>query len=203
MNNILNRFKFDVKLLRIIYLVPFFVYGISIGLSIILGEHNDAKLFLYIFLQGIAIPVSGWHIAFIYSSLYEEGAEETLIFYYRKTLIHDLIRYTLLHGSILFLIFLFTFGFHFFSAMSILHLILLFLFFQLVSVALLSKIKTLDITLAIVSLYTFIEVITQGTFMPWPHLFFFTINESADFITFSALIVGIVLSIFQLWREFR
>lgn len=33
--------------------------------------------------------------------------------------------------------------------------------------------KTLEVSIALIFLYTVLEIVTQGTFMPWPHIFQF------------------------------
>lgn len=164
--------------------------------------------FCFILVQGLVVPISSWHLLALYSSLYEEGAKETLIPLHRKKLIHDLFRYAVLHGGVLllFVVYLHKTDMPIFDTPILLaHLVLLFLFYQLIAVAILTLIKNLELTVAIIATYTFTEVVTQGTFMPWPHLFVFQepyygLEFNLKFIFLAA---GILLSIVQLWRTFR
>ncbi len=208
MNKLVHLFIFDIKLLRFFYSFPFVSYALCVLLMLTVGIRSDAPFMPYIFVQSIAVSMAGWHLVFLYSSLYEEGAKETLIVYYRKLLIIDIMRYALLHSIFISLLVGLTVwinGTDFFTSTLIVHLILLFVFYQLVGVAILSVTNSLDITLAIVTTYTFMEVATQGTFMPWPHLFLF-MEPSDDIwlrLTFLSLGVGIVISIVLLWRKFK
>ncbi len=72
-------------------------------------------------------------------------------------------------------------GTQFFTVPLIIHLMMLFIFYQIVGLAVLSAVKSLDVALAIIAMYTFMEVATQGTFMPWPHIFIF--DEPVDSIS--------------------
>jgi hypothetical protein len=169
---------------------------------------SDDPFLPYIFVQGIAVPMAGWHLVFLYNSLYEEGAKDTLIVYYRKILIIDIIRYALLHAFFISLLVGLTVsmnGLDIFTGTLIVHLIMLFIFYQIVGIAILSTTNNLDITLAIVATYTFMEVATQGTFMPWPHLFLFEepISDIWLGLTFLSLGTGTLLFAIQLWRKFR
>jgi hypothetical protein len=172
------------------------------------GLRTSNPFLPHIFIQGIAVPMAGWHLIFLYNSLFEEGATETLIVYYRKVLIIDILRYVLLHLIFISLLVVLVFGINgkeFFTDILIVHLILLFLFYQLIGIAILSITNSLEITLAILSTYTFMEVVTQGTFMPWPHLFIFgePIGDIWQYLTFVSLIVGVTLSLIQLWIKFK
>jgi hypothetical protein len=119
-----------------------------------------------------------------------------------------MIRYALLHAIFISLLVGLTAwinGPDFFTSTLIAHLIMLFIFYQIVGIAVLSAVQSLDIALAIVATYTFMEVATQGTFMPWPHLFIFRepIGDISIQLTFLSLGVGILLSAMQLWRKFK
>lgn len=208
MTKLIHLFRFDLKLLRYFYSFPFVAYALCVLLMFIFDARSDSQFMPYIVVQGIAVSIAGWHLIFLYSSLYEEGAKETLIAYYRKVLIIDILRYALLHAIFIFLLVGLTVwmnGADFFTSTLILHLILLFVFYQLVGLAILSATNSLDLTLAIIVTYTFMEVATQGTFMPWPHLFLF--EEPTDEVwlqlTFLSLGAGILLSVIQLWQKFK
>lgn len=208
MTKILHLFTFDIKLLRLSYSFPFVAYALCVLLMLTVGARSDNPFTPYIFVQGIAVSMAGWHLVFLYNSLYDVGAEETLIVYYRKILIIDIIRYALLHAIFISLLVGLTVwmnGQDFFTSTLIVHLITLFILYQIVGIAILSATNSLDITLAIVATYTFMEVATQGTFMPWPHLFLFEEPFSDTWLrlTFLSLGAGILLSAIQLWRKFK
>ncbi|PLR76328.1 hypothetical protein CU633_16705 [Bacillus sp. V3-13] len=208
MTKLIHLFTFDIKLLRYLYSFPFVAYALCVFLMLFFEARSDDPFMPYIVVQGIAVPMAGWHLVFLYSSLYEEGAKETLIVYYRKVLMIDILRYTLLHALFISLLVRLTYtmnGPDFFTSTIIVHLILLFIFYQIVGIAILSAANSLDITLAIIATYTFMEVVTQGTFMPWPHLFLFKepIGDIWLQLTFFFLTAGILLSAFQLWRKFK
>lgn len=208
MTKLLHLFTFDIKLLRYIYSFPFVAYALTVLLMFTVGARTGDPFTPYIFVQGIAVSIAGWHVIFLYNSLYEEGAKETLIVYYRKLLTLDIIRYALLHAIFVLLLVGLTIwmnGPDFYTSTLIVHLIMLFIFYQIVGLAILSATNSLDITLAIVTTYTFMELATQGTFMPWPHLFIFEepIDDIWIRLTFLSLGAGIILSAIQLWQKFK
>ncbi|WP_203361955.1 hypothetical protein [Bacillus sp. REN10] len=208
MNKLIHLFTFDIKLLRYLYSFPFVAYALCILLMLTVGARSDSPFTSYIFVQGIAVPMAGLHLVFLYNSLYEEGARETLLVYYRKVLIVDMIRYALLHGAFILALVGLTIwmnGTDFFTSTIIVHLVMLFIFYHMIGLAVLSTTNSLDITLAIVATYTFMEVATQGTFMPWPHLFLFVepIDDIWLRLTFLSLGIGTLLSAIQLWRKFK
>lgn len=208
MTKLIHLFTFDIKLLRYLYSFPFLAYGLTVLLMLTVGARTDDPFTSYIFVQGIAVSMSGWHLIFLYSSLYEEGAEDTLFVYYRKVLPLDVLRYAFLHTifiSLLVGLIILINGSDFYTSILVVHLIMLFIFYQIVGIAILSAVNSLDLTLAIIVTYTFMEVATQGTFMPWPHLFLFEEPISGIWLrlTFIELGTGIILSVIQLWQKFK
>lgn len=120
----------------------------------------------------------------------------------------DILRYMILHAIFLIILVFFIIkinGLEFFSSILSTHLFMLFVLYQIVGIALLSSTKSLEISLGIIATYTFMEVVTQGTFMPWPHLFIFEepLQDIWLLLTFVFLGLGILLSGVQLWREFK
>lgn len=101
MSKLKHHFHFDIYLLKGIYIIPFAGYLLTMVLMLL--KYPEASYLPYILLQGIAIPVAGLHLVFLYSSIYDDGATDTLIPYYRKNIVYDLLRYGLLHGCILLL----------------------------------------------------------------------------------------------------
>lgn len=87
----------------------------------------------------------------------------------------------------------------------VIHLLLLFLFYQLIGVALLTIVKSLEIAVSIYAIYTVTEVVTLVDFLPWPHLFIFeeVFYDVWLFLKFFFLGIGIILSVVQLIRTFR
>jgi len=208
MIKILHLFLFDLKLLRVTYFFPFIAYAVCLVLLFSVGIPSDEPFLSYVFIQGIAISMAGWHIIFVYHALYEEGAEEALMPYYRKIVWWDLLRYAVLHGLFIggFLVVIgFINGFSFYTTIILAHFLLLFLFYQVAGIALLTFTKNMELTLAVLVTYTFMEVVTQGTFMPWPHLFLFLppIIDVWLYLTFISLGLGIFVSLFQIWRVFK
>ncbi|AXI01094.1 hypothetical protein DV702_16075 [Sporosarcina sp. PTS2304] len=208
MTKLLHLFTFDIKLLRYLYSFPFLAYALTVLLMLTVGARTGDPYTPYIFVQGIAVSMAGWHLVFLYNSLYEEGAKETLIVYYRKVIVIDIFRYAFLHAIFISLLVGLTIwmnGSAFFTTTLKVHLVMLFIFYQLIGLVLLSITNSLEITLAIVVTYTFMEVATQGTFMPWPHLFIF--EEPIDNIwiqlTFLSLGAGIIMSVIQLGKNFK
>ncbi|KHF27252.1 hypothetical protein LR68_03948 [Anoxybacillus sp. BCO1] len=208
MNKLIHLFKFDAKLLGYLYSFPFVIYVLCMLLMLSFAARSNDPFMPYIVVQGIAVPIAGWHIVFLYNSLYEEGATETLLPYYRKVFFIDIIRYAALHGMFVFLLVGLTVwlnGTQFFTVPLIIHLMMLFIFYQIVGLAVLSAVKSLDVALAIIAMYTFMEVATQGTFMPWPHIFIFRepVDSISMFLPLFWLIIGVFLSIVQIWRTFK
>ncbi|MBB5356341.1 hypothetical protein HNR43_002325 [Anoxybacillus mongoliensis] len=208
MNKLIHLFKFDAKLLGYLYSFPFVIYVLCMLLMLSFAARSNDPFMPYIVVQGIAVPIAGWHIVFLYNSLYEEGATETLLPYYRKVFFIDIIRYAALHGTFVFLLVGLTVwlnGTQFFTVPLIIHLMMLFIFYQIVGLAVLSAVRSLDVALAIIAMYTFMEVATQGTFMPWPHIFIFRepVDSISMFLPLFWLIIGVFLSIVQIWRTFK
>ncbi|MBE2912230.1 hypothetical protein [Anoxybacillus flavithermus] len=208
MNKLIHLFKFDAKLLGYLYSFPFVIYVLCMLLMLSFAARSNDPFMPYVVVQGIAVPIAGWHIVFLYNSLYEEGATETLLSYYRKVFFIDIIRYATLHGMFVFLLVGLTVwlnGTQFFTVPLIIHLMMLFIFYQIVGLAVLSAVRSLDVALAIIAMYTFMEVATQGTFMPWPHIFIFRepVASISMFLPLFWLIIGVFLSIVQIWRTFK
>ncbi|MFC0299080.1 hypothetical protein [Geobacillus jurassicus] len=204
---IIHLFRFDRRLLGSLYVFPFLVYGLCVALMLVFAARSDEPFLPYTVVQGIAVPIAGWHIVFLYSHLYEEGAKEALLWHYRKTVVIDLLRHAVLHGGCLLLLVIVTLwinGTAFLTAPILVHLFLLFLFYQLIGLAMLSVFRSLDVALSVIAVYTFMEVATQGTFMPWPHLFLFQAPTDSLSLLLPILWLGagIVISVILIGREF-
>ncbi|WP_078557270.1 hypothetical protein [Bacillus alkalicellulosilyticus] len=208
MNKLIHFFRFDIKLLGYMYIIPFSTYLLCVFIMLYMSMKSESPYMVYVALQGIAVPIAGCHLILLYSNVFEIPAEETLVYYYRKVLLYDIIRYGVLHFIFILLlvgITLWLNGISFLTPILIIHLIMLFIFYQIFGLAILCFTRNLDITVALLATYTFIEVITQGTFMPWPHVFFFEEPNSLVLITltFLSLIIGIICSVVLLWKRFK
>ncbi|GIN72624.1 hypothetical protein J14TS2_30990 [Bacillus sp. J14TS2] len=206
MNKLKHHFQFDIRLLKGIYIIPF--VGYLLTLLLMLLSYPEESYLPYIFLQGIAIPAAGLHVVFLYSSIYDEGAPDTLIPYYKKNIAYDLLRYGLLHGFIILLLtslLIWVKGSEFLDMIMVLHLLLLFIFYQLIGLALLTIIKSLEISIAINAIYTVTEVVSLGNFFPVLHLFIFEdfFHDIWLYLKLFLLFIGIVLSVVQLVRAFK
>ncbi|KPC97128.1 hypothetical protein LR69_04682 [Geobacillus sp. BCO2] len=137
---IAHHFSFDRRLLGRLYWFPFLVYGLCVGLMAVLSARSDEPFLPYTVIQGIAVPIAGWHLVFLYRHLYDEGAKDALVWHYRKAVVFDLVRYAVLHGGCIALLVAAVIGIQgtmFLTAPVLGHLFLLFLFYQLIGLALL------------------------------------------------------------------
>jgi hypothetical protein len=99
--------------------------------------------------------------------VYDDGLPR---FFTRLFLHIDMIRYAGLHGIFIFLLVGLTAwinGLNFFTSTLMAHLIMLFLFYQMVGIAVLSAVRSLNVALAIVAAYTFMEVATWRFCLPF------------------------------------
>ena len=202
-------FQFDFKLLKIFVLLPVFATVIAyVWISHYSVAYSDDLLFSYHMIQGLVIPLSGIPLIFVYSYIFEKGAKETLIPYYRNVILIDIFRGALFNGLIVsgitwFL--LYSVGMEFFTREIFLHLILLFVFFQLVGIALLTVFESVEVVLTILVAVPFTDMVTQGTFLPPPHLFIFMDTLFSPLwlnVTYIFLGVGIIWSVVRLYRTF-
>ncbi|WP_146547470.1 hypothetical protein [Rummeliibacillus suwonensis] len=192
MKKISYLFKFDLKLQQFFFFLPFIAYALAIVCIYISPDENRD----YIFFQVLAVSFCGVHLLLHYSYLFEEGASEILLPYYRQTAWLDLLRYGLVDGLCIAIVFCFVDPF-FHTPQVVAHTILLALCYFLGSSALLMIIKNLEITISCILVYTIMEIGTQGSFMPWPHIFFF-VYPYVDLwvrLTYISLVIGLILAI--------
>ncbi|WP_252181507.1 hypothetical protein [Geobacillus thermoleovorans] len=97
---IAHHFSFDRRLLGRLYWFPFLAYGLCVGWMVIFSVRSDEAFLPYTVIQGMAVPIAGWHLVFLYRHLYDEGAKEALLWHYRKAVVLDLLRYAVLHGGV-------------------------------------------------------------------------------------------------------
>ncbi|MEB2301555.1 hypothetical protein LAV72_18285 [Lysinibacillus xylanilyticus] len=172
--NVFNMFYFDFKTMGLTFFVPILAFFFT-TLFLLISKGHPIETDI-IMIQGLFIPFTCWVLMYRLNELYEEGAQETLIPYYARTFIYDTLRYLtvniiciLLLSSLLVI----KFGLDSFSIISLIHFFLLTLFFMFLGTALLVLIRNIESSLTIIFIYSIIEVVTLGEFMPWPHIFIF------------------------------
>lgn len=166
-------FQFDRKTMGSSFYVPILMFFLT---SIfIMFQDGDAYMGIII-IQGIFIPFTCWGFMYRLVEVYEDGAKETLVPFYTKWIVFDALRYIVLNtGSLLLLsgLFMMKYGSEALTLLNVVHVILLMVFFQFLGSTLVVLFKNIELALTLVFIYTIIEVITLGQFMPWPHIFIF------------------------------
>lgn len=180
MKRILYFFHFDIRNMRVLFFIPIISWIISIVLILFRINSYDKYFDAFLIVQGIYIPFGCWWIIFRLYAVYEDGAEETLLSYYQKYLWFDIARYVMvcvLGLVTLAGIIVWKFDSSVINLMLLFHFFLLILFYVLAGAITVIVLKALEVSIALVFLYTILEVITQGTFMPWPHIFQFELES--------------------------
>lgn len=170
-------FAFDRKSMKGVFYVPFIMWAVAF-LGILFYASIEKEYYMhFILVQGIFLPSCCWHLVYRYSELLEYGAEDTLFPYYRKWFLHDIARYVILYSLLmigLLLLIVIKGGVAIFDTITLAHLPVLLLFYLFSGLALLFVMKSVEVTLAILFIYTVIEVVTLGqSGMPWPQIFIF------------------------------
>ncbi|WP_341300206.1 hypothetical protein MHB44_17540 [Lysinibacillus sp. FSL H8-0500] len=172
-------FAFDKKSMKGAFYVPFFMWGVAL-LGILFYASMEKDYYNhFIIVQGIFLPFCCWHLVYRYSELLVHGAEDTLFPYYRKWFFYDIARYGILYSFLLIVLLLIIGikgggGAAVFDNITLAHLSVLLLFYLFGGLALLFMMRSVELTLAIIFIYTVIEVVTLGTSgLPWPHIFIF------------------------------
>lgn len=169
-------FLFDLKSMGIAFYVPHLVWLVSLLMILNFGDDPATYYSTFIVIQGIYIPFCCWHVIFRYNQVIQMGAQDTLLPYYRKWVVFDVIRYSSMYfiGQILLVVTVWiTIGDAIFTLINLIHFPILLIFYVLVGLTAILYLKSVEIALTFISIYTVTEVITQGTFMPWPRIFFF------------------------------
>ncbi|MCM3455259.1 hypothetical protein M3685_15135 [Heyndrickxia oleronia] len=169
-------FLFDRKTMGIIFFVPIIMFIFAMFLILFIPREQTGIYNNLIVIQGVYIPFSCWCLMYRLSEMYQEGALETLIPYYSKHLFNDFLRYFVINILGVFLlctIFIVKYGAHQLSALNMIHFIILVLFYMFFGTSLMVLIKNIEISLTVIVIYTVLEVVTLGEFMPWPHIFLF------------------------------
>lgn len=169
-------FQFDRKTMGFLFFVPLLMFVLSLFMILFIDRGETGLYNHIIVIQGIFIPFSCWCLMYRLSEMYEEGAQETLAPYYSKRFILDFIRYfmtNLIGVFLLVSVFVLSYGANELQTLNIVHFIILVLFYMFFGTTLIVLIKNIEMSLTLILIYTVLEVVTLGTFMPWPHIFLF------------------------------
>lgn len=170
-------FVFDRKSMKGAFYVPFIMWAVALLGILFYASIEEDYYTHFIIVQGIFLPFCSWHLVYRYSELLEHGAEDTLFPYYRKWFLYDIARYVILYSLLMMSLLLLIFikgGVAIFDYITVAHLPILLLFYMFAGLALLFVMKSVEVTLAIIFIYTVIEVVTLGkSGMPWPHIIIF------------------------------
>lgn len=169
-------FQFDRKTMGFTFFIPVIMFIIALLILLFIPRESTEIYDNIIVIQGVFIPFSCWCLMYRLSEMYEDGAQETLIPYYAKRFILDFFRYFIVNLFGVFLlsaVFVVKYGSHYLSIINGIHFLLLLLVYMLFGTALIVLIKNMEIALTIILIYTVLEVVTLGEFMPWPHIFLF------------------------------
>lgn len=199
-------FLFDLRSAGIAFYVPLLVWLISLIMILKFGDDPATYYSAFIVIQGIYIPFCCWHVIFRYNEVLQMGAQDTLSPYYRKWVVFDVIRYSSIYliGLILLVATVWmTIGDVIFTLINLVHFPILLIFYVLVGLAAILYLKSVEVALTVISIYTVTEVITQGTFMPWPRIFFFVppMNDFFSVAKVMLLFLSLFLFVFLIKRK--
>lgn len=196
MRKIYSLYVFDAKSAGLLFYVPLLMWAIVA--AVILFFHVDTVAF-FMLIQFLFLPFFGWWMAYRYSELLERGANDTLSSLYRSYLVFDTIRLFLGMGLLLGCLFLFyqvVFGMDQ-PLLLMMYAYVLALNVFIGTMMLMLLLKSVELALGIVAIYTVVEYATDGQMMPWPHFFYFIdlrIQEPIS-IHFLVNIISAVVSI--------
>lgn len=186
-------FWFDWRLHGIAMLLPLIMF-VALESYVL----SNPMLYGIQVIQTTFIPWIAWTVILHFQPIFDEGAYDTLVPYYRKWLVMDILRFLLLY----FVGYLVLTGTLLFNGVDIptvvfLHhteLILLFLFFGM---TLILWTKRFEYALSLLLMYTLLEVVTKGQFMPWPHVFQFETNYFDPLYHVKVQFIGILVILFS------
>lgn len=194
MEYIREMFIFDRKTMGKIFYLPYVVWTIIFTVLIFFTFDSDSIYTTYIMIQGIFIPMCCWHLIFRYSEIFIYGAKDTLLPYYKKWIAYDFLSYGFIHvlltGALVLTIFL---KYDYLNIITILYLPLLIIFYLCTGAFLIFFTGSIEVTLTLICIYTVIEVVTQGTFMPWPRIFIFLTPLWDRFMISKFLLLGVII----------
>ncbi|WP_156320872.1 hypothetical protein [Bacillus sp. JCM 19041] len=166
MKKVYSLYVFDAKSAGLLFYVPLLIW--SIVAAVILFFHVDTAAF-FMLIQFLYIPFFGWWMTYRYSELLESGANDTLSPLYRSHLVLDATR--LFMGMALLLGCLFLFQ-QVASGMDQPVLLMMYAYVLALNVfigtmMLMLLLKSVELALGIVAIYTVVEYATDGQMMPW------------------------------------
>ncbi|MBZ5201846.1 hypothetical protein HU147_11510 [Planomicrobium chinense] len=199
---IYQSFLFDRKTMGLTFFVPILVF-ITALLFILFFPREEAGIYNnVIIIQGVFIPFSCWWLMYRLSELYEEGAQETLAPYYAKRFPVDFIRYYVVNAIgvlILSVALILKYGIGELPLINFFHFFLLLLFYQFLGTSLIVWIKNIEIALTVGLIFTVLEVVTLGEYMPWPHIFLFQPPVWDPFLSAKFAILSVTIGILALF----
>lgn len=198
MLSIFPSFIFDRKTMGFAFYIPVLIFAIALSLILFVERVGEGIYNNVIVIQGIFIPFSCWCLMYRLSEMFEEGAQETLIPYYSKYFLTDFIRYfivNLLGTFTLYTTLVLKYGIQIISSLNMIHFVLLILFYMFLGTTIIILVKNIEISLTIILIYTVLEVVTLGEYMPWPHIFLFQVPFWDPFLSMKFTIISITIII--------
>lgn len=200
--NIYQSFRFDRKTMGLTFFVPVLVFIITLIFILFLPREEAGIYDNVIVIQGMFIPFSCWWLMYRLSEMYEEGAQETLAPYYAKRFPVDFIRYYFVNALGILLLsaaFVLKYGVEELALINFIHFFLLLLFYQFLGTSLIVWIKNIEIALTVVLIFTVLEVVTLGEYMPWPHIFLFKPPIWNPFLSAKFIILSVTIGVLALF----
>ncbi|MGX9807824.1 hypothetical protein ACV3PA_11345 [Exiguobacterium acetylicum] len=196
-------FSFDWKLHKTAILLPVFMFFILLVHISTASTASSLRV-----LQTAFLPWIAWTIILHLQPIFDEGARDTLLPHYRKWIFLDILRYTVVFLSMyIVLIGMILRHGDSLSPIVYIHHVSIFLFFLFFGMALIWLTKNFEFALSILLMYTLLEIVTKGQFMPWPHVFQFETFEfdplfvSKIGTTFILAIFFMMMGLFQMYRR--
>lgn len=197
-------FMFDWKLHGIAALLPMLVF-----LVLEVSALSDSLTSGIQIVHTVFIPCVAWTIMLHLHPLFEEGAYHTLVLQYRKWIWVDAGRFFLVYfgGYIVLMATILESDFSALPFLVYVHHILLLLLFLFVGMSLMLWTQKFEYALALILMYTLLEIVTKGQFMPWPHVFQFDDNLTDPLYQSKVQRVGVLTILFaglsgiRLWQR--
>ena len=158
---------------RSLGLLPVLFFFVTLWLVTRTGLGLDARIQL---VHTLYLPWIAWSSLLYFQPLYDIGAYDTLIPYYRKWVGFHAASFVIFYsGGYLVLLSQIDGAFPLIreNAIVLAHHALLLLLYGTVGASLIVWMKSFEYAATIFVTYTLIEIVTRGEFMPWPHIFYF------------------------------
>lgn len=194
MQRIVSFYRFDIRSMRLLFLIPIISWLVSLIIIVSQTTNYDKYYDSFLIVQGIYIPFSCWWMILRLSAVYEDGATQTLSPYYQKYLWFDIVRYAIIYllGLLsLVTVIIMKYDPSVINVLLLSHYTLLVFLYILLGALSIIVTRTLEVSMTLIFLYTVLEVITQGTFMPWPHIFQFELPFDTVLYQFKILWIGL------------